>query len=151
MFQKQIPFLYSLTFLVFLVLLTGCSGGIIVHTQSIATPECAKPGDPLTVRLFNDSQVEISNFYMETTGCRAHFGGLEQGETTCDIPVEPFYANFEYLIYITRANMWSNEFTREDTPDDNGKLITEGNYQISFKVEGKGHKLYLVYFKFEEV
>ena len=88
---------------------------------------------------------------METTGCRTHFGGLEQGETTCAIPVEPFYNNFDFLVYITRANMWSNEFTRENAPDDNGKLITEGDYQISFKVEGKGHKLYLVYFKFEEV
>ena len=133
------------------LLLTSCSNSIIIHTQSLDRPKCAKEGDPLTVRIFNDSQFEISNFSMETTGCRANFAGLEQGETTCAIPVKPFYADFDYLIYITRANMFSNEFTREEEPAMERRLITEGDYQISFKVDGKGHKLYLVEFRFEKL
>lgn len=138
----------------FLVItLWGCSNSIIVNTQSLDRPSCANEKDLLTVRIFNDSQFEISNFSMETTGCRANFAGLEQGETTCPLPVEPFKANFDFMIYITRASMWSNEFTRKDknTETVEDQVITEGDCQISFKVDGKGHKLHLVYFRFEKV
>ena len=134
-----------------LVILAGCSNSIIVNTQSLERPECASEKDPLTVQIFNDSQFEISNFSMETTGCRANFAGLWQGETTCPIPVEPFYADFDYMIYIARARMISNEFTREEEPAQNRKLITEGNYKITFKVDGKGYKLSLIEFKFEKL
>lgn len=137
--------------LLLMMVLAGCSSGILVNTQSLSRPACANKEDALTVRIFNDSQFEISNFSMETTGCRANFAGLEQGETTCAIPVEPFYADFDYMIYIARASMWSNEFTREEQPGEDRNLISEGDYQISFKVDGKGHKLYLVNFKFEKL
>lgn len=138
-------------FILLTIILTNCSNSIIINTQSLDRPKCAKEGEPLTVSIFNDSQFEISNFSMETTGCRANFAGLEQGETTCAIPVEPFYADFDYMIYITRANMFSNEFTREEEPAQERRLITEGDYQISFEIDGKGHKLYLVEFRFEKL
>jgi len=135
-----------------LITLSSCTNSIIVNSQSLDTPPCADAKAPLTVQLFNDSQFEISNFSIETTGCRTNFAGLWQGDKTCPIAVDPFYTDFDYMIYIGRTSMWSNEFTREENEEAvDHRLISEGNYQISFKVDGKGHKLHLVYFKFEEV
>ncbi len=137
---------------VFLLLtLSACSPGIYVNFKGVGRPNCATASDPLTVQLHNDSKTPISNIYFETTGCPVDFGGLDPGETSCPFPVEPFYSDFDFSITIHRSSMMGNEYTRADVPVDSHRLITEGNYKMSFRLEGRSYKLYLIYFKFEEV
>jgi len=126
---------------------TSSCSKVIYNVDYVKKPNCATEKDSLTLRVYNEGKIGISNIKIKTQEGFISMGGVESGKTICPLPIHSFYNYPAYQIYLLQKNGVSNlieTFSVDHIGDD---LLKNGNYTLSIAIKNKGSILEVTKFE----
>jgi len=122
------------------LILTGCSK-FLYNVVQIEKPKCATEKDSLTIEVSNRSKLGITNLKIKTINGILNIGGIEAGETTFPIKIEPFYNHPEYEIFILNSKGISTTLKTISIDHIGDEVLRNGYYILKINLNKKNGNL----------